>query len=282
MTKDGRTLMLWGGIAGAVAVIGIAWVVIRGATLADELARAKQLAADQAKAQPSGARLDQQIAAVLRAKDDQDKALKQADSVLAPPLKAEYQVADLTSAANRVATDLKALRQRADRTRVALPATLPLEAGLDSDEAVRQLQLAQLDLYRVSLDTIMDAGITRISALTPGRAWADPSGTYGILTAEFDVEGQYEALQATLQGFLGAHAQGVGLRAVTITPGARADSPMRAHLTTSLITPNQPAWKLVPEKGVVAPPKAAVKPAAAAGVPAKPVTVGTKPSLGDN
>ena len=280
MTKDGRTLVMWGGIAGAVAVLGIIWVSVRGSTLADSVARAQQLSNDQAKAQSPGVKLEQQIAAALKSTQDQDKALQQTAGALVPPLKAEYRVADLTSAANRVATDLKALRQRAERTRVALPSALPLEAGLDADEGVRQLQLAQLDLYRVSLDTIMDSGITRISAVAPGRAWADPSSTYAILTAELDLEGPYEAVQATLQGFLGAHAQGVGLRGATIVPGARPDSPMRVHLTTSLLTPNQTAWKLTPDKPVAA--KALVKTTAPALAPAKTVTAGSKPSLGDN
>ncbi len=275
MTKDGQTLALWGGVAGAVAVIGITWVMIRGGTLADNHARAKQLAGDQAKAQPIGTKLDQQIAAVLKAAQDQDKALKQATGVLVPALKPEYLAADLTSGANRVATDLKALRQRAERTRVALPGTLPLESGLDPDEAVRLVQLAQLDLYRISLDTIMDAGITRVSTVTAGRAWTDPSSTYALLTAEIDIEGPYEAVQATLQGFLGVHAQGVGLRGVTIIPGSRAESPMRVHLTTSLLTANQPTWKLAAEK-----PTGSIK--APLKTPAKTPTAGSKPSLGDD
>lgn len=280
MTKDGKTLAKWGGIAGAVALLGIIWVVVRGDTLAENVARAQQLANDQSKAQSPGVKLEQQIAAVLKATQEQEKALQQTEGILTPPLKAEYRVADLTSGANRVATDLKALRQRAERTRVALPSALPLEAGLDADEGVRQLQLAQLDLYRVSLDTIMDSGITRISAMAPGRAWADPSTTYAILTAELDLEGSYEAVQATLQGFLGAHAQGVGLRGATIVPGARPESPLRVHLTTSLLTPNQAVWKLTPDKATA--PKAPLKATAPAALSTKGPTAGSKPSLGDN
>ena len=299
MTSESRTLLAWGATAGAVTVIALAWVVIRGASLADARERVKTLSGDYAKAQTNGSKLDSQIQALQRCAQDQAKALEQAASALVPELKPEYQATDLTSGANRVATDLKALRQRADRTRVALPGSLPLESGLDPDESARQLQLAQLCLYRIALDTVMDAGVTRIASVTPGRAWSDPSGSYAILTADLDLDAPYEALQATLQGLLAAHRQGLGLRALTLTPNpAKVDGPLRAKLTVSFITANRPAWKLVPDK-VAAPMVPAVRagakpataaagtsaaaPATSATAPAaKPVTTGSKPGLGDD
>jgi hypothetical protein len=290
MTSDTRTLTIWGAAAGAVTIIALAWVLIRGSSLSDARERVKTLSADYAKAQSNGTRLDSQIQALQRAAQDQTKALEQAAGTLVPELKPEYQVTDLTSGANRVATDLKALRQRADRTRVALPGSLPLEGGLDPDESARQLQLAQLWLYRLALDTVMDAGVTRIATVTPGRAWSDPSGTYAILTADLDLDAPYEALQATLQALLAGHRQGLGLRALALTPNpAKADGPLRAKLTVSLLTANRAAWKLIPDKAPVPPavsPKPAAKPAAtptaAATAAPKPVTAGAKPGLGDD
>ena len=282
MTGEQRTLAIWGGAAGAVAVIGLAWVVIRGGSLADDRARIAQLTSDYAKAQPAGTKLESQIAAVQKAAQEQGRALDEAARTLAPELKSEYRASDLTSAANRVATDLKALRQRAERTRVALPASLPLEGGLDPEETVRQQQLAQLSLIRSALDLVMDAGVARISGISPGKPWADPTETYAVFPAEIDIEAPFEAIQAVLQGFLAAHKQGLGLRGAVLTPNlAKPDGPVRAKLTVSLVTPVKPEWKLVPDKS--APKAAAAKPAAAAAPAApKPTTASSKPSLGDD
>ena len=284
MTNETRTIALWGGIAVAVAIVGLVWISWRSGVLGDQQARTTQLATDLAAAQPAGVRLDQQLTAVQHSGQEQSKALDAASAVLAPELKAEYRSSDLTSAANRVATDLKALRQRAERTGVKLPASLPLEGGLDADETVRQMQLAQLELYRLSLDTLMDAGVQRISGLQPGRNWADPSGAFAIMTAEIDIEAPYETIQASLQSFVAAHKQGLGVRAVSLTPApGRPEAPQRSHLTVSLMLPNQSAWKLTPEKSATSPKSAATTPTSAPKTPptTKPTTVGTKPSLGD-
>ena len=280
MTNETRTIALWGGIAVAVAIVGLLWISWRSGILADQRARTTQLATDLATAQPSGVRLDQQLTAVQRSGQEQSKALDAASAVLAPELKAEYRSSDLTSAANRVATDLKALRQRADRTGVKLPASLPLEGGLDADETVRQMQLAQLQLYRLSLDTLMESGVQRISSLQPGRNWADPSGAYAIMTAEIDIEAPYEIIQASLQSLVAAHKQGLGVRAVSLTPvPGRPEAPQRSHLTVSLVLPNQSAWKLTPEKsGTILKPAASTPKSQPT---AKPTTASSKPSLGD-
>lgn len=285
MTKDIRTIALWGGVAAAAAVIGLIWVIVRAGTLEDQHARTAALATALATAQPSGVRLDQQLIVVQRSSQEQAKALDQASAVLAPELKVEYRASDLTSAANRVATDLKALRQRADRTGVKLPGSLPLEGGLDADDTVRQVQMAQLDLYRVALDTLMEAGVQRITSLQPGRAWADASGAFAILTTEIDIEAPYEVIQAALQGFLAAHKQGIGVRGVSLIPSpGHPEAAQRSHLTISLILPNQSAWKLLAEKPLVPskPAGPAQKPTTTSAAPAiKPATAGTKPSLGD-
>ena len=281
MTSETRSMALWGGIAGAVALVGLVWISWRSSVLEDQRARTTQLATDLAAAQPAGVRLDQQLTVVQHSGQEQSKALDEASTALAPELKPEYRASDLTSAANRVATDLKALRQRADRTGVKLPASLPLESGLDADEFVRQMQLAQLELYRLALDTLMESGVQRITTLQPGRNWADPSGAYAIMTAEIDIEAPYEVIQAALQSFTAAHKQGLGVRGVALvpTPG-RPEAPQRSHLTVSLILPNQSAWKLIPEKSAVSIKLAATttNPAPAA----KPTTASSKPSLGDD
>ena len=284
MTNQSRTLALWGGSAVAVAVIGLIWVSARAATLSDQQTRTTQLAASLAAAQPSGVRLDQQLTLAQHSGQEQSHALDEASTVLAPELNSDYRASDLTSAANRVATDLKTLRQRADRTGVKLPAGLPLESGLDADETVRQMQIAQLYLYRVALETLMEAGVQRISTLQPGRAWADTSGAFAIFTADIDLEAPYEVLQGALLGFTAAHKQGVGVRGVTLIPSpGHPDAPQRSRLTVSLIVPNQSAWKLVPEKPLLPNKAAGTKPAptTVSSPPKKPVTSGSKPGLGD-
>lgn len=289
MTNETRTLAIWGGVAGGAALLGLVWVLVRTSALADSQARTQQLAKDLAAAQPSGLRLDQQLTAAQHSGVDQAKALDEVAVVLAPELKSEYRATDLTSAANRVATDLKALRQRADRSGVKLPTSLPLESGLDSDETVRQMQLAQLSLYRVTLDTVMDAGVQRITTLQPGRAWCDPSGAYAILTAELDIEAPYEVAQAAINGLVAAHKQGIGLRSASLVPVVgKPEAPLRSRFSVSLILPNQPAWKLLPEK-IPTPAKSTTassvktvgKTAPATPAPSKPTTANSKSSLGD-
>lgn len=275
MTSDTRTLALWGGAGGAVALIGLVWVLIRGATLAGERVEVQRLTSEFALAQPAGVRLDSQIAAVQQAAQEQAKELEQAGRVLAPELKSEYRVSDLTSAANRVATDLKVLRQRAERSRVSLPASLPLESGLDPDETVRQVQLAQLSLYRSALDLVMDAGVTRVTTVALGRAWSDPSGAYAILTTDIDLDAPFEAVHALLGAIHAAQAQGLGVRGVTLTPNtAKPDSPVRVKLTVSLITTNRPEWKLASDKAAQAQP-------APRATPGKTPTAASRPGLGE-
>jgi hypothetical protein len=291
MTSEQKTLAIWGGGAGAFALIGLIWVLVRGGTLADEQARVAQLQTDYSQAQPSGAKLENQIKALEKAAQEQGIALTEAAKVLVPELKPEYRAADLTSAANRVATDLKALRQRAERTRVSLPSSLPLESGLDPDEYNRQQQLAQLELYRAALDLLMDAGVAKISAVTPGKSWTDPSGTYAIFTADIDCEAPFVGMQAVLEGFLTAHAQGLGLRNLTLAPTSnRSDANVRGRLTASLIVPAKAEWKLAPDRSLPAAkpvkstaPGAASTPSASAAAP-KPATTtaSSKPSLGDD
>ena len=289
MTSEQKTLAIWGGGAGAFAILGLIWVLVRGGTLAEERARVAQLQSDYAKAQPGGAKLESQITALQKAAQEQSRALDEAAKTLVPELKPEYRSSDLTSAANRVATDLKALRQRADRTRVSLPGSLPLEGGLDPDELNREQQLAQLELYRATLDLLMDAGIVKISAVTPGRSWTDPSGTYAVFSAEVECEAPFAGMQAVLEGFLAAHRQGLGLRNLTLTPtSSRSDAHVRARLIASLLVPAKPEWKLSPDRSL--PPAKPVKAVAAAtGTPAvaapaapKTTTATSKPSLGDD
>lgn len=289
MTSEQKTLAIWGGGAGAFAILGLIWVLVRGGTLADEHERVAQLQSEYAKAQPGGAKLESQIAALQKAAQEQGRALDEAAKTLVPELKPEYRAADLTSAASRVATDLKALRQRADRTRVSLPGSLPLEGGLDPDEINRQQQLAQLELYRATLDLLMDAGIAKISAVGPGKSWTDPSGTYAVFTADVDCEAPFPGMQAVLEGFLAAHRQGLGLRNLTLAPTSnRSDANVRARLTASLMVPAKAEWKLSPDRSL--PAARLVKavavtsstPAAAAPAVPKSTTASSKPSLGDD
>ena len=288
MTSEQKTLAVWGGGAGAFAILGLIWVLVRGGTLADERERVTQLQSDYAKAQPAGAKLETQIAALQKSAQEQGRALDEAAKTLVPDLKPEYRAADLISAANRVATDLKALRQRADRTRVSLPSSLPFEDGLDPDEINRQQQLAQLELYRATLDLLMDAGIVKISAVTSGKSWTDPSGTYAVFTVDVDCEAPFPGMQAVLEGFLAAHRQGLGLRNLTLVPTSnRSDAQVRARLTASLMVPAKAEWKLSPDRSLpaVKPVKAGTTgaPAAVPAAPApKPTTASSKPSLGED
>ncbi len=280
MTGETKTLAIWGGGAAAVAVLGLAWVLVRGSALAEDRARLQQLTDEQARAQPPGTRLDTLTSLVQAAAAEQAAALAEATKVLVPELKTQYRAADLVSAATQVAGDHKALRQRAERTAVQLPGTLPLDAGLDPNEAVRRVQLAQLFLYRTVLDELMDSGVAKVFTVALRQNWSDPTGAYAILTADLDFECPFDRAQTVLQRLLANHSQGIGIRGISLVPGTRADAPLRIKLTVSLLTANDPDWKLTPEKAATPLPAAKPTRSGAPPVPAKPG--GGKPALGDD
>lgn len=245
MTREQKLLALW--CAGAAIALIVAGAVFasRGGDLAEARTKAASLHADYRRLYPDqGTTAEEARAALEQLGRRQKEALDDAERELVGTLPEEYQRSDVTEASSRMRADLGALKQRAERQKIALPGTLPFEST-GFDQAKVSLQLAQLYLYRQVLDLCMDAGVTRIGAVRPARSHRDASGVYAILTCEFAVEGNYESLSQLLVALRAKHGAGLGVRELKL--GQQAAQAMQCTLVASLLTANNPQWQLGPE-----------------------------------
>ena len=209
----------------------------------------------------------QEVAAIEKSARAQEVELAQAVALVAPPLKAEYQINDAVSAAARVRSDLVAVRTRAESVKVDLPGSLPFETGLDPDDAVRSLQLAHLALLRTTVESLLDAGVSKVVACNSGRSWLAPvtTGTkapLAALSAELDLEFNPEALGIWLKALAEGRPTGLTLRALHIEPlkAGKDVQVRRVKATVVLLTQARAEWRLSPEVITAAP---ASSPAAA-------------------
>ena len=241
-----------------VTVITIAGCTVTALALGWSLWRSSE--ADAAIAAAAAARSElsrlgaPDSAQVSRAEDlakQQQAALAEA-AVLAPALPEAYRATDLASAAKRVRDDLEALRLRADRLGISLPKPLPFEGGLDSDGDVRAVQLVFLSEIRTVVDRSLDAGVSTIGQIDTSRAWSDPSGSFACFAINLVTDGSPSAIQALVSGFQQSTAQGLGLAKLAIDP-SKDGSSQHLTATVTLLTPNQPEWKLQPEIPAKAP-----------------------------
>lgn len=255
MSPERRNLLVWGGIAAGAAVLGWAWLGLRAAQVDEARAESEKLRAALADSWlPDRPQVAESYARDLaEAQRRQQESLRQAEAQLVPELKREYQATDLVGAQARLRTDVVALRARAERSRIALPASLPFEGGFDQDEAVRAQQLVFLCAVRAALELCMDAGVAQIGACSVGRAGCDPGAAVAVFPVDLEVEAAPEAAQALLQAFVAAHRQGLGLRRAEIdgrqaggqAPGRPALQ--RLRLTATLLVRNRAEWQLRPE-----------------------------------
>jgi hypothetical protein len=240
MTPDQKQLALWGGGTLALIVVGSAWLAARGGELDLRRAKAGQLAKDYATLYHPETPKDGVPAAdaerdLARAKDLQTEQLDKAEAALVVDLPGSYKTGDLVSAGHQVYADHQTIRQTAQMKRVALPASLPYDAPLDQDDAKRAVQLGNLYLYRAVLDQCIKAGVARVNSVAPGKAEADPTGSYASFSCAFDVEGTYESAQMLMQALIESQRAGIGLGAVALD----APSEGRQHVafTATMITP---------------------------------------------
>jgi hypothetical protein len=250
MTPQHKTLAVWGGVTGGILVLGLGLLSWQISSLAATRSEHARLVGELAQTWLPD-RPDEAVRYANDLKDrarKQDAALAQAESAVAPAIPPEYQASDLATSAARVRADLVALRQRAERSRIALPGGLPYESGLDADETARAMQLIGLHALRRTLELCMDAGVTRITAINPGKPATDPTGTYAVFPLDLDLEANPEASGALFAGLLGTHRRGLGLRAAAIEAGKDAKNPVhRLKLTVTLLVHADPEWNLKPE-----------------------------------
>ncbi|MBA3684351.1 MAG: hypothetical protein H0W72_03835 [Planctomycetes bacterium] len=257
MSQAQKILAIW--CAGAVLVLVVFGVLlgIRGEELDTQRAKAATLHGEYLGMYPAqGEPAKDAQHRLKRLTDIQQLALKDAETALVPALPGDYQPTDINRASDRVRADLASLKQRAERQKIALPAALPFETGLDSDDGKRALQLAQFYLYKQVLGIAMDCGVPRIGLVKEGKASRDASGTYAVITCDFTIEAPYAAAAQLLTSMREAHGQGIGLRDLVLSQGKDGNT---ASFSASLITVNNPAWQLgsdgaAPAKGAGAAP----------------------------
>jgi hypothetical protein len=242
MTPERMSLMIWGGGGLLVVVLGWVWLGMRGADLDQARAKANDLHQRYVTLYhpddpQQGAPVATAVAAAQLAMHNQQDDLARAENALVPDLLPQYRNLDLTSGATQVHIDHVAIRQRAQRQKMKLPSSLPLDNGLDPDEGKRAVQLAQLYLYRAVIDQCLESGVSRVDSVQLGHAESDPSGSYAVLTCDFELAATFEHGEMLLQNLLLAHKLGIGVLAVAID-GGQGDL-QHLHLTASLITLNR-------------------------------------------
>jgi hypothetical protein len=251
MTPDQRELGIWGGGALAIIVIGSAVLAWRGGELDTAAAKARQLHGDYLKLyhpdKPGdGVPVAEAERDLLRAKDLQSEQLEKADTMLVAALPASYAQTDLVSAGHQVYADHQSIHQTAQMRRVALPASLPYDAPLDADPAKRALQLGNLYLYRAVLDQCIRVGVAKVNSVAPGKPEGDPTGSYVLLSCEFDVEGSYESVVQLMQALIETQRAGVGVAALAMD--ASGEKSQHLRFTASLITPSRPGFAVEPPR----------------------------------
>lgn len=254
MTHQQKLLAIWCGAALiALAVVGYLFSS-RAGDLEATRTKATALHADYLTLYPEqGVGADEALAGLKRLRDHQEQARADAERQLVGALPEDYQRSDVTEASSRMRADLGALKQRGERQKIPLPTGLPFEnSGFDQNKV--SLQLAQLHLYKQVLDLCMDAGVARVSSVREGKNHRDPTGVYAVLTCEFAVEGNYEALSQLLLALRGKHALGLGVRELKLGQVGQA---MQCTLVASLLTANNPQWQLTVENATPVKPGAA-------------------------
>ncbi len=251
MTPERQQLAIWGGGAGALVLIAVILLMVRGGSLNQAQSRVRTAHAAYEKLyHPDTAKDGRPVAEVLHelaaAKDRQDDALRRGENLLVPELPKSYQDADLVRGAAQVSADHNAVRKKAQAQNMKLPVALPFDGGLDRDESLRTRQLAYLYLYRAVLDHCITAGVTKVQTVAIGGGSADLSGAYALLTCDLDLELSYDATQRLLTALNQASAQGLGLRSIDLLHNR--DGKQKLKLTVGLLTPNRPGWQLKPEK----------------------------------
>jgi hypothetical protein len=245
MTPEQKTMAIWGGGMGAVIIAG--WIVLggwRGPLLEETCAKAAGLGKQYVTLYPAeGMHIDEATKKWKTLMEHQKAALGDAEASMVPALPRGYRETDLSSGAAQVHTDLQFLKQKASRTQVRIPTTLPLEEGLDQSADTRLLQLAQLYLYRNAIDTVMDAGITSISGIRVNKGPSDPQNKYAVLLCEMELDATWEKASQVLLDFIQKqNTKGFGIRALELIHDKSGTEKLR--LTVSLLTANNPAWGL--------------------------------------
>ncbi|MFM2090378.1 MAG: hypothetical protein RLZZ127_867 [Planctomycetota bacterium] len=291
MTPEQRSLALWGGAAGAAAVLALAWIGMRSGDLDGLSAKADKAYAEYERLYPAvgGESAKDALDRLTTLAGVQSAALAEAERGLLAELPAEYRIDDLNQATNQARADLERLRQAGLSRRVVMPA-LPFQgAALAQDPGQRRLQLAQLWLVRRTVELLLEAGVARIGQISLAGGALDPDSVYGALFIQVVCDAPQPVALDLLQRLRGEHARGLGLREAALMP---ARDQVAMTLKLSLLLPARdcagfglaveppPAAVEVPEGGAPAPAAGPLQPLAPAPQPAQPAAGSSRNRFG--
>lgn len=279
MSPDRRRLLLWAGAAGVVVVAGFAWTHLAGTGRSETAAKADALHASYRKLyhpdKPAGLAVDAAQTELRELARKQSDELTATSVPLAPPIPSAYLAGSLSEAATQVNADYTALRQLAARNKVALPQSLPFESGLDADAQARGRQLANLALIRQGVQACINAGVQRITGISPGLPAAAPGGDYASFVCDIEVDGDWPAVARLLAALAQADGRGLGLRSAELA--TTADRSLHAKLAMTLTTVNRESWGLEEMKPAAAAASPGSQPGGTAGSRLRRPTAGARP-----
>ncbi|MEK7413015.1 MAG: hypothetical protein AAB263_06840 [Planctomycetota bacterium] len=248
VTADMRRFALWAGIGAGAVLLGFIILLVRGASESTTGMNASRLHAAYVKAyhpdKPNGLAVEAAQTELRTKVALQNEELTATVSALSPPLPEPYTKTDLADVGNQIRTDYAAIRQLASRIRIAIPLNLPFEKDLDAAPKIRARQLVWLRLVCLSMETCLQAGVSKLNSVGPGECFGSPSKNDAVFTCNLELEATWDVGIRLLAGLATADGRGLGLRHVEIA--VNADKTQRIKLTTQLTTPNRDIWELIP------------------------------------
>lgn len=169
----------------------------------------------------------------------QEAELAEAERLLVAALPGEWRAETLSEATALVSIECARLRQQAALVRLALPARLPLEDGLDAEAARRSQQLVQLLLVRSAVGACLEAGIERIAGLRLLPPAAGPEA-YALFALEAEGEAGWPALARLLAAC--AAPQPLAIQALQLGPPR--DERLAWRATFAIVARRQAEWQL--------------------------------------
>lgn len=172
-----------------------------------------------------------------------------------PGLPPVYRTSNYTKASAQATADLAAVRKLAERTGVSLPSSLPNADALDTDPVKFSQQLAELYLFRQSLEMLIrDAASGKLNvtglAINNKSGFTDQSGAIAVYLLDITAQIDFRSLERTLRNF-NNNPHGIAVRMFDAEVPDRKrinnDVPyMVVNMTLSLAVPNDERWAFKP------------------------------------
>ncbi|MFW5845992.1 MAG: hypothetical protein ACOCXJ_07180 [Planctomycetota bacterium] len=173
---------------------------------------------------------------------DQRSAVITAETSLVAELPEEFTTDLFTNASGLQRRIMVGLRAQSERTAVPLPGSLPLESGLNPDDATRSVELAQLYLLQEAMRLVMGQAES-VQQVELAGSYQDPTGRYAVFLMDLALRSDFRSAY-TLLAALADNEAGLGLRSCELRP--RNDEPRAVDLrcTVSMVTFRRDGWEL--------------------------------------